>query len=223
MNKIICHYNEYPVEAVDTRSGILPKKEVDKSKPIKDMSQEELWQLIERLRSEREAESIVRDLKYNSGERSSELGGPKIDISTPINELYHHGIFGQKWGKRRFQNADGTRTAAGKIRENQEDSKPEIQPSDDYKQSKEDKAKAVKGLSNIELKRLNDRMQLEKTFKELSAAEKKKGESFAKSILKDITKAALTESGKKLVTNLLNTFVTDPLSKKVTDYVKDKS
>ena len=32
------------------------------------------------------------------------------------DELYHHGIKGQKWGVRRYQNADGTWTAAGKIR-----------------------------------------------------------------------------------------------------------
>lgn len=31
-------------------------------------------------------------------------------------ELYHHGIKGQKWGVRRFENQDGTLTAAGKQR-----------------------------------------------------------------------------------------------------------
>jgi len=32
------------------------------------------------------------------------------------DELYHHGIKGQKWGVRRFQNPDGTLTDAGKKR-----------------------------------------------------------------------------------------------------------
>ena len=33
-----------------------------------------------------------------------------------MNELYHHGIKGQRWGYRRFQNEDGTLTDAGKNR-----------------------------------------------------------------------------------------------------------
>lgn len=34
--------------------------------------------------------------------------------STYNNELTHHGITGQRWGVRRYQNPDGTRTAAGR-------------------------------------------------------------------------------------------------------------
>lgn len=32
------------------------------------------------------------------------------------NELYHHGVIGQRWGIRRYQNSDGSLTNAGKLR-----------------------------------------------------------------------------------------------------------
>lgn len=37
-------------------------------------------------------------------------------------EMYHHGIKGQKWGYRKYQNEDGTLTAEGKIRYSKETS-----------------------------------------------------------------------------------------------------
>lgn len=37
-------------------------------------------------------------------------------MNTKPNELYHYGKKGQKWGVRRYQNADGTLTEAGKKR-----------------------------------------------------------------------------------------------------------
>lgn len=37
-------------------------------------------------------------------------------IAQNFDELYHHGIKGQKWGIRRFQNPDGSLTPEGKRR-----------------------------------------------------------------------------------------------------------
>ena len=46
-----------------------------------------------------------------------------LDKPDPQTFIAHHGIKGQKWGVRRFQNADGSLTKAGKERYNEQNSR----------------------------------------------------------------------------------------------------
>ena len=58
------------------------------------------------------------------------------------NELYHYGIEGQEWGKRRFQYSDGSLTPAGKLRYN-DNNGYDNRDRDDY--DEEEAAKKARG------------------------------------------------------------------------------
>jgi hypothetical protein len=83
------------------------------------------------------------------------------------DELYHHGIKGQRWGVRRFQNADGTRTAAGKRRRSEEE--PDLKTTLDPKVLYDNRDK----LSDKELNDKLNRLRKENELKKLSESNKK--------------------------------------------------
>lgn len=78
-------------------------------------------------------------------------------------ELYHWGIKGMKWGVRRYQNPDGTLTAAGKKRYGDGgtgDEKPEYAPKTPKKKASD--------YSDEELRAQINRMQMEKQYRDLA-------------------------------------------------------
>ena len=67
-------------------------------------------------------------------------------VDDKTDQLEHHGIRGQKWGVRRFQRADGTRTPAGKRRE-QEGSSSDAQNGGSKKSIDTDKLKKAAAIT----------------------------------------------------------------------------
>ena len=88
-------------------------------------------------------------------------------------ELYHHGVKGQRWGIRRYQNKDGSLTALGRNREGGKDNW-----SEDAKTAKSLKKKSVNQMSNAELRKLNERQQLERNYRQMNKTTVAKGIAF---------------------------------------------
>lgn len=79
------------------------------------------------------------------------------------NTLAHWGVKGMRWGVRRYQNADGTLTPAGKKR--YDDNTHE-----DYRRAHD--KKKISQMSDRELRERNNRLQMEKQYADLT---RKKG------------------------------------------------
>lgn len=191
IKKSLAHYyNEY---SSPPNPPLPPPPEPDKSKSISELNRQELVDMINRLGAERELESLIKDLKRNAQEEDGLFKPVRVDVTTPIDQLYHYGILGMQWGRRRYQNEDGTRTSLGR---KQDQTSGRDKRAEEYQRTKDAKKKGTKRFSNEDLKKINERLMLEDTYKRLTQADRAKSESWVKNSIQKAAEGALTDFSK---------------------------
>jgi len=155
-----------------------------------------------------------------------------MDYYLTRDELYHSGIFGMKWGVRRFQNEDGTLTEEGKRRYRRDpltgkyikrskaerkayDKKvAELKAAAKAKKNHSPREKKVNELTDKQLQKYIERMRNEKTALELrnniATLDPKPvsaGEKFMKKFMNDAIIPAVTNVGKAYIERALKQMV----------------
>lgn len=121
-------------------------------------------------------------------------------------ELFHYGIPGQKWGVRRYQNLDGTRTPEGKARERTSD-EPSKKKGGLIKKAIKSKVKEYKtGIKNTRMLTKNPRRMTDDEL-DKAIARLKKEELYHKSLssLNEATKS----KGRLSIEKSLDIFATE--------------
>ena len=123
------------------------------------------------------------------------------------SQLYHHGILGMNWGVRRFQNKDGSLTSDGK-RHLEQNSKAKQGNNKKKKGHTTNKGKSINELSDDELRKRINRLELEKRYEALSKKEQKAkmfdGKRFVTQVLENSGKVVATQLSTYVMGNMVN-------------------
>lgn len=173
----------------------------NKKVTIKKATDEELSKLLYRLRMEREAQDLIRSIRQRATPQYKRgLEDEAVSTEEPIESLYHYGILGMKWGIRRFQPYPKGQGHKGKFlgRKTKDQKKVEKQ------RAKPPSKKAIKDMTDQELKEVVDRLQMEKRYRDLTTAQKSQGQKLVADILNDAAKQAASAYVKKTLKEYAN-------------------
>ena len=140
------------------------------------------------------------------------------------NYLQHHGILGMKWGVRRYQNKDGSLTAAGKKRVAKLDAEREALTG--KKSNSGDpapKKRTIHDVPDDELRKMverrrmeNDYLSLTKHIQELTPKRVSKIKKFVHYMGDKVIVPSVTDASKRFTTSFLNAKGDELLSKLTT-------
>lgn len=143
-------------------------------------------------------------------------------------EIVHSGVKGQKWGERRYQNRDGSRTALGQQHRRElegygkggpisaikrklsvsksSSKKTSTKPKVEQKSKSKSKTEQLREMSDKELNDRSNRLQAEITYLErerrysaLTAKEATAGRKFVNAMMKEVIGPAAEASGKEVL------------------------
>lgn len=112
-----------------------------------------------------------------------------------MNDMYHYGVLGMKWGIRRARKNTASSNSSRK-------SQVEENVNDDYKRAHS--KKSVKQMSDKELREKLNRLQMEQQYSKLSGNDVSKGQDYVNKLIKAGTTVATVTSTALTIYNNAN-------------------